>query len=112
LLAQAALGYEQLLKDYPEQTNWCAQSLRSLGGVRAAQGHTNDAVKILAEVGQKYRTQDWEVIQAWKAAGDLLQEAGRPAEARQFYRQIVERFDSTNSSQVIQIIVRAARKQM
>jgi tetratricopeptide (TPR) repeat protein len=78
LLGQAAAAYEQLLKDYPEQTNWCAQALRSLGSVRAAQGRTNDAVKLFAQVAERYPAQDWEIIQAWKAAGDLLS-GGSPA---------------------------------
>jgi len=112
LLSQASQSYEQLLKDYPEQTNWCAQALRSLAGVRTAQGRTNDAVKLFAQVAQRYPAQDWEVIQAWKAAGDLLHDAGRVEEARQYYRQIVERFDKPEASQVVQMVVRGAKKKL
>jgi tetratricopeptide (TPR) repeat protein len=112
LLTQAAAGYEQLAKNYPEQTNWCAQALRSLGSVRAAQGRTNEAVRVFTQVAQKYPSQDWEVIQAWKSAADLLMESGRPQEAKEFYRQIVERFDQPNTSQVVKIIINAARKNL
>jgi hypothetical protein len=57
-------------------------------------------------VGEQYPQQNWEVLQAWKSAGDLLWDAGRKDEARQFYRQIVARFDQPDASAVVRTIVR------
>ena len=106
--SEAAAGYERLLKTYRDQPFWCAQALRSLGNVRAAQGKLDEAVKLYRQVGEKYPQQDWEVLQAWKSAGDLLWDAGRKDEARQFYHLIVERFDKPDMPAVFQTIVRAA----
>src|SRR5712672_700186 len=71
LLDQAAAGYERLLKTYGDQPYWCAQALRSLANVRAEQGKLDAAVKLYRRVGERYPQQDWEVLQAWKSAGDL-----------------------------------------
>jgi TolA-binding protein len=109
LLAQAAAGYERLLKTFRDQPYWCAQALRSLANVRAEQGRHDEAVKLYWRVGEQYPQQDWEVLQAWKSAGDLLWDAGRKDEARQFYRQIVARFNQPDASAVVQTVVRAAR---
>lgn len=108
----AATGYERVLRQYPEQENLCAQSLRSLGNVRAAQGQLDAAVKLYARVAVKYPRQDWEVLQAWKSAGDLLWDAGRQDEAQKFYRQIVARFDQADAAPVVKLIVRAARARL
>src|SRR6266566_9953142 len=50
---QAAAGYEELLKRYPEQEYWAAQALRSLGNIRAAQGKVDDSVRNYAAVEAK-----------------------------------------------------------
>lgn len=110
--AVAATGYERILRQYPEQEHLCAQSLRSLGNVRAAQGQLDEAVKLYARVAEKYPRQDWEVLQAWKSAADLLWEAGRQDEARQFYRPIATRFDQPDAAPVVKLIVRAARARL
>ncbi len=107
--AEAAAGYRRVLRQHPDQPYWCAQALRSLGNVRAAQGRPDEAVKLYRQVGERYPQQDWEVLQAWKSAADLLWEAGRQEEARQFYRQIVRRFDVPDAPAVVQTVVRAAR---
>jgi tetratricopeptide (TPR) repeat protein len=107
---QAADSYERVLKSC--EPNLCAQALRSLGNVRAAQGNLDEAVKLYRQVGEKYPQQDWEVLQAWKSAGDLLWDAGRKDEARQFYRQIVARFDKPDMPAVIQTIVRASQTRL
>jgi TolA-binding protein len=109
---RAAAGYERLLKTYRDQPYWCAQALRSLGNVRAAQGKLDEAVKLYRRVGEKYPQQDWEVLQAWKSAGDLLWEAGRKEEARQFYRQIVTRFDTPDAPAVFRAIVRGSQARL
>ena len=112
LLASAAAGYERLLRAYPGQTYWCAQSLRSLGNVRATQGRTAEAVQLYRRVGEKYPDQDWEVLQAWKSAGDLLWEDSRQAEAKTFYQQIVTRFDKPDEPPIFRIVVRAAKARL
>ena len=108
--SSAAAGYERLLKTYRDQPYWCAQALRSLGSIRAAQGKLDAAVKLYRQVGEEYPQQDWEVLQAWKSAGDLLWDAGRKDEARVFYQQIVERFDRPDAPAVVISVVRAAQK--
>jgi tetratricopeptide (TPR) repeat protein len=112
LLAQAAAGYDELLRKYPDQSHWSAQALRSLGNVRAEQGRLDEAVGLYARVGARYPREDWEVLQAWKSAGDLLWEAGRAAEARRFYEKIVERFDSEPAPAVVQLIVRGSKSRL
>ena len=96
LLNQAAQNYQFILRRYPEQSNWCAQALRSLGNIRAAQTNLDAAVKHYDAVAGNYPDQEWEVIQAWKSAADLLWEAKRREEAGKYYQKVVQRFDGTN----------------
>ncbi len=112
LLAQAAAGYQQVLKQYPDQPHWCAPALRSLGNVRAAQGRLNDAIRAYDRVAQQYSTEDWEVLQAWKSAADLLWDAGRREEGRGYYRKIVTQFDRPDIPAIYKIIVRSARNRL
>lgn len=112
LLDQAATGYKQLLRRYPDQPFWCAQALRSLGNVRVAQGRLDDAIKIYSRVGQEYPEEDWEILQAWKTAADLLCEAGRSDEGKEFCRKIVERFDAEAAPVVVRTIVRGAKDRL
>src|SRR5882724_8617990 len=53
LQSQAADGYTQLLKTFPEQDYWAAQALRSLGNIRSAQGRINDAVQNYSAVEKR-----------------------------------------------------------
>lgn len=101
----AAAGYEKVLKKYPDQKFWCAQALRNIGNVRAAQGQLDEAVKIWAQIEKSYPKQDWEVLLAWKSAANQLWDAGRQDEARGFYRKIIEQFDTGEEpTSVIQIV--------
>ncbi len=109
LLAQAAAGYEQLLRQHPHESLWCAQALRSLGNVRAEQGRLDEAVNLYRQVGEKYPQQDWEVLQSWKSAADLLWDAGRKPEAQIFYRQITQRYDQPIAPAIYRTIVKAAQ---
>jgi tetratricopeptide (TPR) repeat protein len=109
---QAARGYTQLLKDYPDQADWCAQARRSLGNIRAVQGRLDEAVKHYTAVGQDYPGQEWEVLQAWKSAADLLWEAGRTAEARPFYENIIQQYDRPDAPAVVKLVVRGARSRL
>jgi tetratricopeptide (TPR) repeat protein len=112
LLARAADGYARLLRTYPDQPYWCAQSLRSLANIRAEQGHLDDAIKMYRQVGEHYPDFDWEVLQAWKSAADQLWDAGRQADANPFYQQIVTRFDQPDAPAVYKTIVRAAKARL
>ncbi len=112
LLAKAAAGYESLLRQFPGQTHCCAQALRSLGNVRAAQGNLDAAVKAFARLEGRYPAEEWEILQAWKSAGDLLWEAGRRDEAGRFYRKLVERFDNPQAPAVVKMAVKGARSRL
>jgi TolA-binding protein len=106
---QAATAYEQLLKKYPEQTNWCVQALYSLGNIRAAQTNLDAAIRFYSEVDTRYPRAEWEVLMAWKSAGDLLWDAGNKQQAKGFYQKIVERFDKTNAPAVVKTVVRGSK---
>lgn len=112
LLNEAATRYGELLKRFPRDTNLCAQALYALGNIHASQGKTNEAVKAYAAVGEKYGSQEWEVLQAWKSAADLLWEAKRRDEAKAFYGRIVERFGKNDAPQIIQQVVRGSKTRM
>ncbi len=112
LLQQAATGYGKLVRHYRDQPAWSAVALRSLGNIRATQGKLDEAVKLYAQVGARYPQQEWEVLQAWKSAADLLNEAGRTQEARKFYQQIVEQFGQPEQPEVVRVIARAARRHL
>ena len=112
LQAQAAENYEKILRRYPEQTNWCAQALRSLANIRAAQTNLSEAVRAYAAVAEKYPGDDWETIQAWKSAADLLWEANRHEDARKFYQKVVSRFDGTNQPSIVRIVVKGSKARL
>jgi len=112
LLNEAAKNYGRLIKEFPEERDWCAQSLRALGNIHASQGKTNEAVKLYATVGEKYFDREWEVLQAWKAAGDLLWDANRREDAKKFYAKIVERFGKKEAPQIIQQVVRGSKARL
>ena len=112
LLAQAAAGYERVLKTYSDQPHWCAPALRSLGNLRAAQGRMADAVNYYRRLEKQFPREDWEILQAWKSAADLLWEAKQPEEAKVFYRKIVARFDQPDAAAIIKAIVRGAQSRL
>jgi len=109
LLAQAATGYEQVVKVGGNDPSLCAAALRSLANVRAVQGRIDEAVALYARVGQEYSHCDWEVVQSWKSAADLLWDTGRHDEASAFYRRIVQRF-AADPSPMIQTVAYAASR--
>ena len=112
LLNAAAKNYERLIKDFPDEHDWCAQSLRAIGSIHAAQGKANEAVSTYNAVGERYPECNWEVLQAWKAAGDLLWEANQRSEAKQFYAKIVDRFGKNEAPQIIQTVVRGSKMRL
>ncbi len=112
LLAQAAVGYERVLKQYSDQPHWCAPALRSLGNIRAAQGRMTDAVKLYRRLEKQFPREDWEILQAWKSAADLLWEAKQPEEAKEFYRKIIARFDQPDAAAIVKAIVRGSQSRL
>lgn len=112
LLSSAASGYEAVVRQYSDQPFWCAQSLRSLANVRASQGQLDEAIKLYARVGDRYPAEEWEVLQAWKSAGDLLYEANRKSEASTFYQRIIQRFDVASSPAIVKATVRGAKRRL
>ena len=112
LLQQAAAGYESLLQQYPKSMPWAAQSLRSLGNIRNEQGQFESAIKLYASVETRYPSADWEILQSWKSAADLLWEANRHPEAKQFCQKIVTRFDTPHASAVVKTIVHASQTRL
>jgi TolA-binding protein len=109
---QAAAGYEEFLKKYPEQENWAAEALRSLGNIRATQGKLDEAVRNYAAVEKKYPQQRWEVLMSWKSAADLLWEAGRREEAKAFYKKIIPAYDNPGATQVERTIVKGSKMRL
>ncbi len=109
---EAARGYEQLLAQYPEQSNLCAQALFNLGNLRAAQTNLEAAAQFYAAVERQYPAQDWEVLRALKSAADLLWEAGRKTAAEPFYRKIVARFDRPDVPPIVQSVVRGSKQRL
>jgi len=112
LQEQAANAYQQLLKKFPDQADWAAQALRSLGNLRAAQTNLNEAVKFYAAVEQKYPQQEWEVLMALKSAADLLWDAGRRDEAKKFYGKVVQRFADTNQPAIVRTVVKGSKARL
>lgn len=112
LQQRAAESYEKVLNDFADQTIWAAQALRNLAGIRAAQTNINEAVRLYTSVAERFPKEEFEVLQSWKAAGDLLWEGKRQAEARKFYQQIVQRFDGTNQPAVVRLVVKGARSKL
>ena len=112
LQTEAASGYQLLLKSYADQDFWAAQALRSLGNIHAAQTNLDAALKCYFKVGRRYPNQEWEVIMAWKSAADLLWEAHRYEEAREYYGRIVARFDTADAAQVIKTVVRGSKMRL
>ena len=112
LLNATAIRYEQLLNKHREESDLCAQALLGLGNIRALQGKTNEAVQLYASVNEKYPGRDWEVLQAWKSAADLLWDASRHDEARKYYARIVERFDRDDAPMIMKSVVRGSRSRL
>jgi tetratricopeptide (TPR) repeat protein len=112
LQEEAIRGYARLVKEYPEQEYWAAQSLRSMGNIYATQTNVTAAVAHYSEVERRYPRQEWEVLMAWKSAGDLLYEVNRREEAKEFYRKIVQRFDTPEAAQVVKTVVRGSRHRL
>jgi tetratricopeptide (TPR) repeat protein len=109
---QAAAIYTELASNYADQAIWTAQGLRSLGNIHASRTNIDAAVKCYGQVAEKFQHQDFEVLMAWKSAGDLLSEVGRFAEARVYYEKLVARFDKPDALPIVQSVVRGAKSRL
>lgn len=93
----------------PEQATASAAELFAQGNRHAMQTNIHAAVKLYAEVADRYPNQDFDVIMAWKSAGDLLSDSGQQAEAKLFYDKIITRFDKPEALPIVQLIVRGCK---
>lgn len=112
LLREAAERYERLIEDYANEAEIAAPARLGLASVSASLGRTNDAIRHYAAVADRHPARDWDVLQAWKSAADLLWDANRPAEAKKYYTKIVERFDRPEAAMVVQTVVRGAKSRL
>ena len=112
LLAQAASGYEDVLKQFPSDTKVCLLATRALANVRALQARLDESVRLQLSVTNSPAAGDMDRLMALKSAGDLLWDAGRLKDAKPLYEQLVERFGKPGSSQLNQLIVRGARSRL
>ena len=112
LLSQAAAGYENVLKQFPSDTNICLLSTRALANVRALQGRLDESVRLHLSVTNSPAAGDMDRLMALKSAGDLLWDAGRLQDAKPLYEQLLERFGKPGSSQLNLLIVRGARSRL
>jgi tetratricopeptide (TPR) repeat protein len=106
---QAIAQYRQLLKQFPEQSYWCAEALCALGNVYASQTNTQAALECWSGVVSKHPNEEWEVLTALKSSADLLWDANRRSEAKPYYQKIVDMFDRTNAPQATRIIVKGSK---
>jgi len=109
---QALAAYTDLAHAYSDQPTWAAQALRSLGNIHAARTNLIEAVRTYAEVAEKFPRQDFEVLMAWKSAGDLLSGADKAAEANVYYKKLLARFDKPDALPIVQSVVRGARARL
>lgn len=112
LLDQALQAFESLRTDYPDAQPWTAMALRQVGVIHASRGERKEALAAYAQVGILYPNEEWEVIQAWKAAGDLLWDSGMKKEALPFYRDIADRFQKSGQLPMYDTIARIARERI
>ena len=112
LWKHAERGYESIQQKYPDAQPWAAMSLRSLGNLYREQGAFAEALAAYTKVGTLYPEQDWEVAQAWKAAGDLLWERGLRPEAAPYYRNLLVRFDKPGYHPMFETLVLIARSRL
>jgi len=109
---QAATIYGEIAARYADQPMWASQALRSLANIRSAQTNITEAVKLYAQVGEKFPKQDFEVLMAWKSAGDLLSDSGRTGEAKVYYEKIIARFDKPDALPIVQSVVRGCKARL
>lgn len=112
LLDKSLQELEALRANYPNARPWNAMALRKIGEIYAERGQKKEALAAFTLVGVRCMSEDWEVIQAWKAAGDLLWSSGMRNQALPFYRDIVQRYNRPGYPEMYNTIVRIALDRM
>jgi tetratricopeptide (TPR) repeat protein len=112
LLTNAVAGYLDLVARYPDQPQWCAQALRSVANIYRAEGRRAEALATYERLAHRYPGEHWEVIQAWKAAGDLMWDSRMRELARGYYQQIVDTYSGPDQPPMFQTIVDIARQRL
>ncbi len=112
LLLAARQGYEGLLAAYPEQRLWAAQSVRAVAQIHLVEGRPDEALAWFDRVGRDYPEQDWEVIQAWKSAGDHLRDRGEGRRAAAYFRRIVTTYDKPGVAPMFQTMVTISKRRL
>lgn len=109
LLDKAFLAYSALITNYPTARPWAAKSLLAVAELHAERGDLDKALNAYDLVPTLYPDDAWEVIQAWRAAGDLLWQRRQFAPALSYYLDLVRRFDKPDMSPAFSAHVRHAR---
>jgi tetratricopeptide (TPR) repeat protein len=109
---QALASYADLVHGYSDQPIWAAQALRSLGNIHATRTNLTEAVRAYAQVAEKFPQQDFEVLMAWKSAGDLLSDLGKSHEGKVYYEKLLARFDKPDALPIVQSVVRGAKARL
>lgn len=112
MLDQTAFELEAMVREYAEVPKWAAIALRTLGKIHIERGQLKEGLACFEQVGQRYPQEHWEVIQAWREAGDTLWETHHRGEARLYYRQIVSTYDRPGQPPMFDTIVRVARARL
>src|SRR5688572_796438 len=97
LIAAIFTGCADKPKQTAEPCYVSATALLGLANMHATQTNIDAAVKSYAQVAEKFPKQDFDVLMAWKSAGDLLSDSGRPVEAKVYYEKIIARFDKPDA---------------
>jgi len=112
LLTNAVKRYLAIVQQYPDQPQWGAQAMRSVANIYRAEGRRAEALATYERIAHKYPGQDWEIIQAWKSAGDLLWDSAMKELARDYYRQIVDAYGEVHDPPMFQTIADIARRRL
>lgn len=112
LIDQALAALESLRTNYPTAQPWAAMSLRQIGQIHAERGERKEALAAFARVAVLYPTESWEIIQASKAAGDLLWDSGMKKQALMFYQDIVDQYGGPGQPEMFDTLVRISRERI
>jgi tetratricopeptide (TPR) repeat protein len=109
---RALAAYTDLAHAYSDQPIWAAQALRSLGNIHAARTNLAEALRAYGAAAERYSQQDFEVLMAWKSAGDLLSDAGKSDQGKLYYEKLLARFDKPDALPIVQSVVRGAKARL
>lgn len=109
LLNEAIRAHRALVDTYPKVRPWAAKSLLAIADLYAMRGESDRAVEVYEQVALRYPDEDWEVIKAWRAAGDIYWRTREYHKALSKYFDLVRRFDRPGLSPEFSAHVRHAR---